>query len=157
MHLIPYQRNRGPLDLFGGLSQLYRELDRMFDPSSRWPVASRELDLLESAWSPAVDVMDEKDAIRVKAELPGLKKDEIDVAVQDNTLILKGERKQEFDEKKKNYHRVERFYGQFHRAISLPSPVEAGQVKASYKDGVLEVVLPKKAGGKPRQITVDVK
>ncbi len=157
MSLIPYQRNRSSLDLFGGLSQLYHELDRMFDPSSHGLAMSRGLGLLEGAWSPAVDVIDEKDHLRVKAELPGLKKDEIDVTVQGDTLILRGERKQEFDEKKKNYHRVERFYGQFHRAISLPSPVEAGQVKASYKDGVLEVVLPKKAEAKPRQIAVEVK
>jgi HSP20 family protein len=157
MSLIPYSRTRHPLDLFGGLSQLHRELDRFFDFGPRGMPAVPGLDLLEGAWSPAVDVFDEKDAVRVKAELPGLKQKEIEVSVQGNTLLLKGERARDFDEKGENYHRVERVYGQFHRAIGLPAPVDASAVKATYKDGILEVLLPKKPEAKARRIEVDCK
>ncbi len=155
MSLIPYPRTRHPFDLFGGLSQIHRELDRIFDFGPRGATAPSALDLLEGAWSPAVDVFDEKEAVRVKAELPGLKPAEIEVSVQGNTLRIQGERARDFDEKRENYHRVERLYGQFHRAISLPSPVDASAVKASYKDGLLEVLLPKKPEAKARRIEVN--
>lgn len=157
MTLIPYQRTRHPLDLFGGLSQLHRELDRFFDFGPRgWPAASG-LELLEGAWSPPVDVFDEKDAVRVKTELPGLKQKEIEVSIQGNTLLLRGERTRDFDEKRENYHRVERVYGQFHRAIALPAPVDASAIKATYKDGILEVVLPKRPEAKARRIEIETK
>jgi HSP20 family protein len=139
------------------LSQLYRELDDFFDlTGSRWPSPFRTFGLLEGNWSPAVDLYDDKETVRVRAELPGLKKNDINVSVHGDTLILEGERKQEFEEKKENYHRIERTYGQFHRAITLPSPVNATAVKATYRDGILEVVLPKKEEAKPKQIEIEV-
>lgn len=153
---LTHYRQQAP-DFFSGLSQLHRELDRMFDfGHERWPAPFRSFGLLEGPWTPAVDVYEDKDKIRVRAEVPGLKKDDIDLTIQGNTLILKGERKQEFDEKAENHHRVERVYGRFHRAIGLPSPVNPSEIKATYTDGILEVVLPKKEEAKPRQITVDV-
>lgn len=155
---IQHQRTSAPADLFGGLSQLHRELDRIFDfEGSRWPAPFRTFGLLEGAWTPAVDVHEDKEAVRVKAELPGLKKSDMELTVQGDTLLIRGERKHESEEKKENYHRVERVYGQFHRAIPLPAPVKADAIRATYKDGVLEVVLPKKEEAKARQIQVDVK
>ncbi|MDD2706588.1 MAG: Hsp20/alpha crystallin family protein [Verrucomicrobiae bacterium] len=147
------------LQPFGGLSQLYRELDDFFDwATGQHPAkAFRAFGLLEGNWSPAVNIYEDKDKIRVKTELPGLKKGDFEVSVQGDTLILEGERKREHEHKDKNYHRVERVYGQFHRAIALPSPVDAGGIKASYKDGILDITLPKKAETKPRQIEVEVK
>jgi HSP20 family protein len=136
-----------------GLSQLHQELGRIFD----LPSSLRSLDLLEGAWTPAVDVYETKDAVRVKAEIPGMKKEDIDLAVQGDTLILRGERKEESERKDENYYRVERTYGQFQRAITLPCPVKAEEVKAAYKDGILEVNLPKKEEAKPKQIQVEVK
>jgi HSP20 family protein len=156
MQIIKYPNQTS--DLFGGLSQLRRELDTMFDlPDSSWSAPLRTFGLLEGAWSPCVDVYNEKDSIRVRAELPGLKKDDIHLSIQGDTLILEGERKRESTQEDRNYHRVERTYGQFHRAISLPVAVNAAEIKASYQDGILDVVLPKKEEAKPKQIQVDVK
>jgi len=117
----------------------------------------RTFELLESAWTPAVDVFEDKENVRVRAELPGLKKNDIELSVQGDTLIIKGERKQENEGKKENYHRKERVYGQFHRVIGLPVSVKANEVKATYKDGILGVMLPKKEEAKARQIQVEVK
>jgi HSP20 family protein len=154
MRPIRYQHSN---DLFGGLTQLRNELDQMFNLNDPWSAPLRTFGLLEGPWSPAVDVYETADDIRVKAELPGLKKEDIDLTVQGETLILRGERKQEHTEEKDNYHRIERSYGQFHRTVSLPSPVNAAAVNASYTNGILEVVLPKREEAKPRQIQVDIK
>lgn len=150
------KRSRTP-DLFEGLSQIHRELDRMFDFTERWPTPFRTFGLLEGTWTPTVDVYEDKDNVHIKAELPGLKKEDIEISVQGDTLILKGERKSESEEKKENYYRVERVYGQFHRAISLPAPVKSEEVKATYKDGILDIVLPKKEEAKAKQIQVNIK
>ena len=144
-------------DLFGGLFQLHRELDRMFDWGHRGLSHETGSGLFEGAWMPAVDVCEDKDDVRVKAELPGLKKEDIQISVQGDTLVLKGERKMETDEKKENYHRVERVHGQFHRTITLPAPVKPDGANAKYENGVLEVTLHKQEEAKPRQIQVEVK
>jgi len=86
-----------------------------------------------------------------------MKKDEIEVSVHGDTLIIKGEKKQEKEVKEKDYVRTERFYGSFNRAIRLPAAVDAPKVNASYKNGVLELVLPKKEESKPKQLKIDIK
>lgn len=154
MRPIQYQQTN---DLFGGLIQLRNELDQMFNHNEPWSASLRTFGLLEGTWSPAVDVYETVDEIRVKAELPGLKKEDIELTMQGDTLILRGERKHECTEEEDRYHRIERSYGQFHRAVSLPSPVNMGAVNASYTNGILEVVLPKCEEAKPRQIQVDIK
>jgi HSP20 family protein len=156
--MLPTLFTRQDKDLFGGLSQLQNELDRFFNgPSFLRGSAPRSTALFENTWVPAVDVYETKENIRVKAELPGLKKDEVQVSVQDGILSLKGERKQETDEKQEGYRRVEMIYGQFHRAIQLPTSVDTAKIKANYKDGVLDIVLPKKEEAKPKTIDVEVK
>jgi HSP20 family protein len=106
-------------------------------------------------WTPAVDMVDEKDEIVVKADLPGLDQKDIEVTVEDGTLTIRGERKEEKEEKKENYYCAERSYGAFLRSIPLPKGVEADKVKATFKKGVLEIHLPKAKEAKGK--TVEVK
>jgi HSP20 family protein len=152
-----FRRRTETPDIFGGLSQLRRELDEIFETGSDWMSPLRSSGLLEGAWSPLVDVFEDKNNVRVRAEMPGLKKEEIEVSVQGQMLILKGERRRELDENKNNVHRIERTYGRFHRTVSLPCQVNSDQVKATYKDGILDIALPKKEESKPKQIQVDGK
>lgn len=106
---------------------------------------------------PAIDVKETEEAITVDAELPGLKQEEIKVTVEEGVLNISAERKQEKDEKTKNVHRTERYYGQMERKLALPASVEEGKIDAVYKDGVLHVTLPKKPSAKPKAVTVKVK
>lgn len=103
---------------------------------------------------PAVDVAETEDEITVKADLPGVKPEEVDVLLEENTLILKGERKHEHEEKKDNYRRVERSYGSFRRVIPLSAGVKSEAIKAQYKDGVLTITIPKDEAAKPKRIEI---
>jgi HSP20 family protein len=105
---------------------------------------------------PALDVKETDEAITVDAELPGLKQEEIQVTVEEGILTIAAERKQEKDEKSKNVHRRERYYGMMERKLALPATVEDGKVDALYKDGVLHVTLPKKPSAKPKAVTIKV-
>ena len=137
---------------FRDLVSLRSDFDRLFGSFfSTLPVAQ------EDYWAPVVDVIENNGNIEVKAELPGMKKGDIKVTVKDNILSLSGERQQEQETKEKSYHRIERYYGSFCRNIQLPESVEADKVKATYKDGVLNIVLPKPETAKPKKIDVDVK
>jgi HSP20 family protein len=108
-------------------------------------------------WIPPVDIyQNDRQEIVIKAEMPGLKREDIDLRVENNTLTLKGERKRETEVKDEQYHRVERVHGVFVRSFSLPATVDANNVSADYKDGILTVVLPMREEAKPRQIQVQV-
>jgi len=155
MALIPWQERHGWLDPFSEIEKIQDEVNRLFNFSlSRGFEKSRGL--LEGAWGPAVDVYDSKDNILIKAEIPGMNKDDIEVCVQGDTLIIKGEKKREHEEKKKDYVRSELYYGSFHRAIPLSAAVDTTKINAKYKNGVLELTLPKKEEVKPKQIKIDV-
>jgi len=143
MNLIQYQRPGLVWPGFGRLSNLQDELDRLFES----PL---------TGWAPALDVHEDKDHYVVRAELPGLKREDIDVSLQDGALVISGERKAEKVEEGVKIHRQERFYGKFQRALTLPEPVAADKVKADYKDGILTVTLPKTEEAKPRKIDVSV-
>jgi len=130
---------------FGELGRFQREMERSF--AGLRPGARGE-------FSPAVDVHEEKDAIVVRAELPGVKREEIDVSVDGNVLTLKGERKLEKEEEGKRYHRVERAYGSFVRYFQLPTTVDAERIEAKLADGVLTLRVPKKEAVKARKINV---
>ena len=138
---------------FGRLSSLRDEIDRLFEA----PLAAftRQQQLF-SGWSPALDVYEQKDNVVVRAELPGMKKEEIEVSLHDNTLSISGERKSETKHKDAESYRSERFFGRFQRTVALPAPVAADRVKAQYKDGVLSIVLPKTEEAKPKHIDVSV-
>ena len=108
-------------------------------------------------WFPPVDIYENANQeIVLKAELPGLAREDIDLRVENNTLTLRGERKRETEVKQEQYHRVERSYGAFSRSFSLPSRIDTEKVRAEFKEGVLSITLPVKAEAKPRQIEVAV-
>jgi HSP20 family protein len=105
-------------------------------------------------WSPLVDVFEDSEGITLKVELPEVDADDVEIQIEGNALTLRGERKFENAAKQEGYHRVERSYGAFSRRFTLPSTVETGKVTAQSRDGVLRILLPKKAETKPRQIKV---
>ncbi len=107
-------------------------------------------------WAPPVDIYENGDSLVLKAELPGVNPDDVEIRVEDNTLYLKGERKFEKEVKEQNYHRVERSYGTFTRTFSLPNSIDADKVTANYKDGVLTLTMPKKEEAKPKTIKINV-
>jgi HSP20 family protein len=133
----------------GRLTDLRDEIDRFFEA----PLA-RTSEFI--GWTPAFDVYEEKDHFVVKAELPGMKKEDISVTLHDGTLIISGERKGETKNEGTEFYRAERFFGKFQRAVSLPPTVAANNINAEYKDGILTVTLPKSEEAKPRQIEVKV-
>jgi HSP20 family protein len=108
-------------------------------------------------WRPPVDIYEnDKHEIVLRAELPGLKREDLDIRVENNTLTLRGERKRDTEVKQESYHRVERVYGGFARSFSLPTTVDTEKVQASFTDGVLTITLPMREEAKPRQIQVQV-
>jgi HSP20 family protein len=107
-----------------------------------------------TTWSPAVDIFETEGEIVVKAELPGMNREDIALNLEKNLLTLKGERRFEKETKDENYHRIERSYGGFSRAFSIPATVDEEKIRADYKDGVLKIVLPKKEQAKPKQIRI---
>lgn len=107
-------------------------------------------------WSPAVDILETEEAVTVKADLPDVKTEDIDIRVENGTMTLRGSRKFEKDDKVKGYHRIERSYGEFVRSFALPPTVDADKVAAEYKNGVLTITLPKKETAKPRQVKVEI-
>jgi HSP20 family protein len=109
-----------------------------------------------SGWHPPVDIYEDKDGVVLKAELPGMKKEDIDVRVENNVLTMNGQRKREQEVKEDGYFRSERAYGSFSRSFSLPTTVDVKKINASYKEGVLTVQLPKLEEAKPKQIDVKV-
>jgi HSP20 family protein len=132
---------------------LREEIDRLFEaPLAEW---ARSTQLL-SGWTPALDVFEDKDNLVVKAELPGMKREEIEVSLHDGSLSISGERKGENKYEDAEVYRAERYVGKFQRTVSLPSPVASDKVKAQYTDGVLTVTLPKTEEAKPKQIDVSV-
>jgi len=139
---------------FAEMADLQREMDKVFgDFYGRTPF---RMAATEAMWSPLVDIHETKDNILLQIEVPGVKQEDIHVSIEDGTLTLNGERKRETEVKEDQYHRVERSYGHFERRILLPSEVDSDRVKASYRDGVLEIQLPKKEEAKPKQIRVEV-
>ena len=139
-----------------------REMDQMQDRINRIfgdaYTRRHDDDLTQRGeWFPAVDIYENANQeIVLKAELPGIVREDIDVRVENNTLTLRGERKRDTEVKQEQFHRVERSYGGFSRSFSLPSRIDTDQVRAEFKDGVLAITLPVKAEAKPRQIEVAV-
>ena len=108
-------------------------------------------------WSPPVDILETENDLVLKADLPGMKLEGIDVRVENQTLSIKGERRFEQEASEKGYHRIERSYGSFVRSFAVPNSVETEKVSADYKNGVLTIKLPKKETAKPKQVKVEVK
>ena len=154
MNLLRWQRpDMAGWSGFNGLSTLRNEIDRLFEaPLTELARTSHLL----SGSAPAVDIFEDKDNYVVKAELPGMKKEDIDVSLHDGSLSISGERKNEDKWEDAEVYRAERFFGRFQRTVALPAPVESGGIKAQYQDGILTVTLPKAEEAKPKQIDVQV-
>ena len=147
--LIPWR----PFRELGEMERRFEDIfGRPFLPSVR-----RRLPIEERGWAPPIEVFEKEDKFVVKAELPGMKEEDIDVSVVGDTLTVKGERKTETEVKEEDYYCCERSYGSFFRSIALPSTVDAEKIEASYENGVLEVSLPKAAEVKPKKISVSAK
>jgi len=112
--------------------------------------------LTTASFVPAVDIYEDAQKVVLKLEVPGIEEKDLDVRVENHTLTVKGERKFEKEEKEENFHRIERRYGSFYRAFTLPSTVDTENVKANYNAGVLRLELQKKAEAQPKQIKVNV-
>jgi len=149
---------RRPLELwepFREIRTLQDRVNRLFESAFGYPVRT-ETPLLREGWLPPVDIHEDSNNIYLKAELPGIKKEELNIAVEGDTLTIKGEKKHESEVKEEQFHVMERTYGSFSRSFSLPTNVDAGKVRADYKDGVLTLTLPKKEESKPKKIEVKV-
>jgi HSP20 family protein len=143
MKLMQYKRPELAWPTFGRLASWPEEWDRLFEA----PMAG---------WLPALDVQEDKDSFSVRVELPGMKREDIEVSLQEDALVISGERKTETLHKDTEVHRQERFYGKFARVLTLPAAVAGDKVKAAYKDGILTVTLPKAEEAKPKPIAVTV-
>jgi len=124
-----------------------------FEPFFRFPFFQDETQ--SNVWNPPVDVLEDKDGIVVKVEVPGIEENDLRVTFEDGLLTISGERQFERKESR-SYHRIERAYGSFTRKFTLPRSVDAGQIAANYVNGVLEVTIPKKAEAQPKQIAINV-
>jgi HSP20 family protein len=120
------------------------------------PRTSGKETMVVADWVPSVDVSETEGEYQIKAEIPDVKKEDVKVTVEDGVLTIQGERKQEKEEKGKKYHRVECSYGSFVRSFTLPDLVDEGKVKAEFKDGVLNLKLPKSEKAKPKSIEVKI-
>ena len=152
MALIRFRPFSQALDASRELTDIQTQMNRLFGNFLGQPVTSG---VMERAWAPAVDVYETKDAVVVTAELPGLDEKEIHLAITDDVLTIRGERHRSDEARGASHYRQERWFGKFERVIALPIPVDIGKVKATYRDGVLTVTLPKSEGLKSREIKID--
>ena len=142
-------------DPFRDLVSIQDRMNRLFEQTlSR---SRGEEGVTATTWTPAVDLYETADTILMKAELPGVAREDIQIQIDGNTLTLKGERRFARDVQEESYLRIERAYGSFHRSFALPATVQQENVRAVLKDGVLELVLPKAEDSKPKRISVDVR
>ena len=141
-------------DPFRNLTTLQERINRLFEDS--FPYLEGDKPGM-CAWTPPVDIYDADDAIIIHAELPAIRKDDITIEIKDNVLTLKGERFPNTDVKEEKYYRRERCVGKFHRAFSLPAPLDPHNTKATFKNGVLEIEIRKPAEKKPKKISIAIK
>jgi HSP20 family protein len=134
---------------FDQLTSLRDEINRLFES----PASNGNSDAF-NAWAPALDLFEDKESLVLRAEVPGLKKEDIDISLHENTITISGERRNEKKYEGSETSREERVFGRFTRSLQLPKQVDASKVKASYKDGILTVTLQKAEEAKPRQIAI---
>jgi HSP20 family protein len=137
----------------GNLQSFQDEMNRLFNQFFRGGTGE-EAGWGVRTWTPPVDIYETDDALILKAELPGVSKDDVSIEIHQNTLILRGQRKHEAEVKEEQYHRVERAYGTFQRSFMLPTLVDQEHVHATYHDGVLELRLPKSEAAKPKRVAI---
>ena len=142
-------------DPFRNMSTLQDRINRIFDETTSRS-QDYDVEVSQCDWRPVVDIYDSEKAIVVNAELPGVSKESITLDVKENILTLKGKRKSDEEVRKENYYRMERCFGTFERAFTLPSTVDPGKITANFKDGVLKIEIPKPEEKKPKQISINV-
>lgn len=138
---------------FRDATDIQTEMNRLFDSFFGRPA---QMAPTERAWAPMVDMYETKDELMVTAELPGVNEKEVHLSITGDVLTLRGERAHSQEVKQDSYYRGERWYGRFERSLPLPIPVQADKVKATYRDGVLTIKLPKAEEIKPKEIKIDV-
>jgi len=156
MALVRFRPFSPAVDPFRDLSDIQSEMNRLFDGFFGRPSQVGQVGGMERVWAPAVDMYETKDELVITAELPGLTEKDIQLSITGDMLTIRGERRWDQEVKQDNYYRGERWFGKFERALPLPIPVQAEKVKASYRDGVLTVTLPKAEEIKPKEIKIDV-
>lgn len=134
--------------------QMRREMDRLWDSFFERGIRRKHEE--GSTWLPALDVSETKNDLVVKAEVPGMDPKDIDISLSDGILTIKGEKKQEKEEKEEDYHLIERSYGAFTRSLQLPKGIQSDKIQATYKNGILKVVLPKSEEAKKKEIKIKV-
>jgi len=142
-------------DPFRELEDVSDRLNQMFNRPAPGRTNGKET-MVVADWVPSVDVSETEGEYQIKAEIPDVKKEDVKVTLEEGVLTIQGERKQEKEEKGKRYHRVERSYGRFVRSFTLPDVVDEEKVKAEFKDGILNLALPKSEKAKPKAIEVKV-
>jgi len=142
-------RQRGR-DMFSELTGMQQEMNRVFDEF----FGERQDDMAQCTWTPMVDVSETDAELKIRAELPGLTQENIEIHLQDNVLTLQGEKKQEQKEERENFHRVERCYGTFSRSFTLPATVKIDAIQATFKNGILLITLPKAEEAKSKKIEI---
>jgi HSP20 family protein len=143
-------------DPFRELEEMSDRLNRVFSRSNLATTSAGKEGFFSFDWTPSVDIAETAEAFEIKAELPDVKKEDVKVSVEDGELRISGERKQEKEEKGKKFHRTERSYGSFMRSFTLPENVDDSKLTAEYKDGLLNVRLPKTEKAKPKAIAIKV-
>jgi len=139
-------------DPFRDMVTLREKMNRLFEDSLAQK--GEDKDRFTSNWAPAVDIYETANELVLTAEVPGIDEKDIEIKVEDNTLTLKGERKFEKETKEENFHRIERSYGSFFRAFSLPNSVDPDRIQAEHENGVLRVVMPKRQELKPKTVKI---
>lgn len=148
---MTYLTTRRPMrNLFG----LHSEMGRIF--GDLFASDADETDTEKTSWMPTVDISETENGYEIRAELPGVSEEDVNVSVTDNVLTVKGEKRQEVETEGKDYHRVERRYGSFQRSFTLPRHIETDAIKAGFKDGVLTLGIPKAEVAKPTEIPIKV-
>jgi len=142
-------------DPFREVASLQNRMNSLFQDFSRNQGGEND-PLAAASFVPPVDVYEDEHKIALKLEVPGMKQQDLDVRIENNLLTVRGERKFEKEEKEENFHRIERRYGTFYRAFTLPTTIDTANVKASYDSGILKLELAKKAEAKPKQIKIEV-
>lgn len=148
MTLVKYNPNRNLFSLRTNMDQLFDEFFGLNKGS--WPESTLNV-------VPAINLEETEETYKISAELPGMNKKDINIQLENNVLSISGEKKAESETKDRNFHRVERSYGKFHRAFELPGAVNRDKIEAAYENGVLHITVPKAEEAKPKQIEIKVK
>ncbi|HZW39510.1 MAG TPA: Hsp20/alpha crystallin family protein [Ignavibacteriaceae bacterium] len=152
MALVKFNPVRDLLNFEREVSRIINNFERSFDSDNSLP---QEFE--NAIWSPLSDISEDKDTFKIRLDLPGMKKEDVKINMENNMLSISGERKQEKESDNSKYHRVERVYGKFYRSFTLPESIEHEKIDAEFKDGQLTIIVPKSEKAKPKQLEIKIK